>query len=155
MPGFVRSQEGATGWGLPLETSALVLEGPGTRVALCGVDTLCIQAPAADILRARVADAVETTSECVLLNWNHTHRAPPSSREFLARTGLLMADGDALIDEYEAFLGDQVVAAVTEAAASLERARVAWAWVLSIVSPSTVAIGHPTEPSCTAGARTG
>ena len=67
MPGFVRSQEGATGWGLPLETSALVLEGPGTRVVLCGVDTLCIQAPAADILRARVADAVETTPECVSL----------------------------------------------------------------------------------------
>ena len=126
MPGFVRSQEGATGWGLPLETSALVLESPDTRVALCGVDTLCIQAPAADILRARVADAVETTPESVLLNWNHTHRAPPSSREFLARSGLLVADGDARIDEYGAFLADQVVAAVTEAVASLEPARVAW-----------------------------
>jgi hypothetical protein len=126
MPGFVRSQEGSTGWGLPLETTALVLERGACRVVLCGVDTLGIQAPAVDHLRARVATAAGATPPGVLLNWNHTHRAPPSARDFLRRSGLLVTDGDSRIDDYSEFLFDQVVAVARDAAAALEPARVAW-----------------------------
>ncbi len=126
MPGFVRNQEGGTGWGLPLEATAIVLDAGATRVVLCGVDTLCIQAPAVDQLRALVADAVDTVPACVLLNWNHTHRAPPSSLEFLRRSGSLVTDGDAQIQEYATFLGEQVVGVVKDAVAVLEPARVAW-----------------------------
>ena len=126
MPGFVRDQRGASGWGLPLETTAIVLEAGATRVVLVGIDTLCIQAPAVDLLRARVAEAVGAEPAGVLLNWNHTHRAPPSSQAFLKRSGLLVTDGDSRIDEYAEFLGDQVVAVTVGAAAALEPARVAW-----------------------------
>lgn len=126
MPGFVRSQEGGTGWGLPLEATALVLERGATRVVLCGVDTLCVQAPAVDALRARVAEAVGAVPSGVLLNWNHTHRAPPSSRAFLERSGLLQTDGSAEIDGYAEFLADQVVAVASDAAVTLEPARISW-----------------------------
>ena len=126
MPGFVRDQEGATGWGLPLETTAIVLEAGAIRVVLCGVDTLCIQAPVVDLLRARVAEAVGAVPAGVLLNWNHTHRAPPSSQEFLKRSGLLVTDGDSRTREYAEFLGEQVVAVAKDAAMALEPARVAW-----------------------------
>src|SRR5919108_6314285 len=88
MIGFVRAQEGATGAGLPLEATALVLEQDGTRVVLCGVDTLGIPDAEADELRSRVAAAAGAEPAGVLLNWNHTHRAPPSSPALLARSGL-------------------------------------------------------------------
>jgi neutral ceramidase len=126
MPGFVRSQDGASGWGLPLETTALVLDSGATRVVLCGVDTLCIQAPEVDRLRQRVARVSEAQQAGVLLNWNHTHRAPPSSREFVTRSGLLATDGDARFDEYADFLAGQVVAVARDAVARLEPARIAW-----------------------------
>ncbi len=95
MPGFVRSQDGATGHGLPLEATALVLERDATRVVLCGVDTLGIQSPAVDRIRQRVAEATGAVPAGVLLNWNHTHRAPPATRDFLRRSGSLATDGDA------------------------------------------------------------
>ena len=89
MPGFVRSQDGATGYGLPLEATALVLERDATRIVLCGVDTLGIQSPAVDRIRQRVAEATGAVPAGVLLNWNHTHRAPPATRDFLRRSGSL------------------------------------------------------------------
>jgi hypothetical protein len=57
MIGFVRRQTGATGSGLPLEATALVLEEGATRVVLCGVDTLGIPSPDVDRLRERLAAA--------------------------------------------------------------------------------------------------
>src|SRR5207302_4626100 len=63
MIGFVRRQTGATGAGLPLEVTALVLEQDSTRVVLCGVDTLGIPGPEADELRARVAAATGAEPE--------------------------------------------------------------------------------------------
>jgi len=126
MPGFVRSQAGATGYGLPLETTALVLDDGTTRVVLCGVDTLGIQAPDADRIRERLAEAAKTPMSGVLMNWNHTHRAPPASRRFLERSGLLETDGDDQIDAYAALLEEQLVGVVTDATAQLEPARIAW-----------------------------
>ena len=47
MIGFVRRQEGATAYGLPLEANALVLESDEEVVVLCNVDTLAIRRQAA------------------------------------------------------------------------------------------------------------
>src|SRR5579871_3316082 len=126
MLGFVRSQAGAAYFGLPLEVTAMVLEEDGTRVVLCGVDTLGIAAPAVDDLRARVAAAAGAAPEGVLLNWNHTHRAPAAGRSVIARSGLLASDGDERTDAYERLLCDGVVAAAQQAATRLEPAAVAW-----------------------------
>ena len=122
MPGFVRSQDGASGYGLPLEATALVLERGPTRVVLCGVDTLCIQTPEIDAIRRRVAEEAGAEISGVLLNWNHTHRAPPSSRAFVRRSGLLVTDGDSRLDDYAGLLEEQIVAAAVHAVERLEPA---------------------------------
>jgi hypothetical protein len=124
--GFVRSQEEITGFGLPLEASALVLESGATRDVLCGVDTLASPSPEVDALRHRVAEAAGAAAAGVLLSWNHTHRAPPASRAFLERSGLLEWDGDERVDAYVGLLHDRVVQAVEVAAARLEPAAIAW-----------------------------
>lgn len=124
--GFLRSQEGATTWGLPLETTAVVLEQDDTRVVLCGVDTIGIPTPDVDELRARVAAVAEASPAAVLLNWNHTHRAPPAGRAFLARSGILATDGDESIDAYGRVVAEGVVAAVRQAVDGLAPAAVAW-----------------------------
>jgi hypothetical protein len=126
MLGFVRSQSGATCQGLPLEVTTMVLEEGATRVVLCGVDTLGITAPAVEVLRGRVADAAGAAPAGVLLNWNHTHRAPPAGRSLLASSGMLATDGDERLDAYEHALFDSVVAAAEQAVARLEPCGVAW-----------------------------
>ncbi len=127
MIGFVRMWQTAAGYGLPLEATALVLESGETRVALIGVDTLGIQAPEVDRLRERVADAVGTEPSHVLLNWNHTHLAPPGGRSFVR--GLAQVDDAELTGRLEAYvdeLHDKVVSVAAAALASLEPARVVW-----------------------------
>ena len=57
MSGVVRRDWTARGRIGHLETSAIVLDCDGTRLVLCGVDTLAIQSPEIDVLRARVAEA--------------------------------------------------------------------------------------------------
>src|SRR4051812_16781918 len=125
MLGFVRAQQGATTHGLPLEATALVLEEGETRIALCGVDTLGLPTDDCDRLRARIAAETGAEPAAILLNWNHTHRAPPASRAFLLRTGLLASDGDDRIDAYAALVADAVVTAARRAAERLEPAAVA------------------------------
>jgi hypothetical protein len=126
MIGFVRRQEGATGPGLPLEVTALVLEQGTIRVVLCGVDTLGIPDAEADELRRRVATAVRADPAGVLLNWNHTHCAPPASPALLARSGLLAIEVDERVNAYAEFLADRTVACVRQAACRLEPAGIAW-----------------------------
>src|ERR1700682_2794934 len=87
MLGFGRRQEGAATYGLPLEANVLVLEGDEGRVALCNVDTLGIDAPEVDELRFAVAEAAGASPAGVLLDWNHTHNAPPACRPPAARGG--------------------------------------------------------------------
>ncbi len=127
MMGFVRRQGGALGYGLPLEVSAIVLEGDGGRVVLCGVDTIGIPSPEVDEIRSAVAEAAATEVSGVLLSWNHTHSAPPATRSMLRRSGLLETDGDDRIDRYAEFLASRIVETASLAAGRLEPARVAWA----------------------------
>lgn len=126
MIGFVRRQEGATTHGLPLEATVIVLATASERVVLCGIDTLGIAAPEVDALRARVAEAAGARPAAVLLNWNHTHNAPPSTRSLLARSGLLATDGDERIDEYWLLLRERVIEAAATAAERLEPAAAVW-----------------------------
>src|SRR4029079_16517823 len=77
MLGFVRRWEPATGYGLPLEVTALALERGETRIVRTGVDTPLMAAPEVDELRGGTAAATGAQPAGVLLNWNHTHNAPP------------------------------------------------------------------------------
>lgn len=126
MLGFVRRQSGATGYGLPLEVTALVIEGDDRRVALIGVDTLGIQSPEVDELRATVAAEIEADPAGVLLSWNHTHCAPPPSEAFLRRSGLLEIQSDERIGAYGSFLASRIIEVARTAAARLEPAAVTW-----------------------------
>ena len=126
MLGFVRRQTGSTGSGLPLEATALVLEEGATRVVLCGVDTLGIPSPDVDRLRERLAALGGADPAGILLNWNHTHCAPPATPGLLARSGLLAADRADGVEAYSQLLFDRLEELVRRAVARLEPAGVAW-----------------------------
>jgi hypothetical protein len=126
MVGFVRRQTPATGEGLPLEATALLLERGATRVLLCGVDTIGIPGDEVDALRRRIAAAISADPAAILLNWNHTHSAPPPGRGLLLRSGLLETDGDEEVDAYGERLGDELVRLAVRAADALEPAAVTW-----------------------------
>jgi neutral ceramidase len=127
MVGFVRQWQTAQGYGFPLEATALVVESPDTTVALIGVDTMGIQAPEVDLLRDRVGAALAIPGTNVVLNWNHTHLAPPGGRSFVQAIG--QVDDGELRRRCEAYIDvmhDKVVSVAREAAATLEPARAVW-----------------------------
>lgn len=126
MLGFVRRQGGATAYGLPLEVNVLVLASDQERVAICSIDTIGLDEPEVGRLRGEVAEVTGASPAGVLLNWNHTHNAPPPSRSLLARSGLLAADGDERLDAYWDLLRGGVLSASASAVASLEPAAVVW-----------------------------
>jgi neutral ceramidase len=80
MVGVVRRDEPARERLGSLEVTAAAFERGEQWVVVCGVDTLAIQAPEADAIRDRIAGAMAATRGGVLLNWNHTHHAPPGGR---------------------------------------------------------------------------
>ena len=125
MIGFVRRHELARGYGAPLEVTALVLEGGATRVVLVGVDNIGIQAPEVDEVRTRVADAAAAEPAGVLLNWNHTHCAPPGGRSLANLGGEMPDEPDERSLAYIAFLHDKIVSAARLGSERLEPARVA------------------------------
>jgi hypothetical protein len=126
MVGFIRQRMGAQGYGIPLETTALVLDQGSTRVVLCGVDIVGIPSPQVDNLIDRVAAATGAAPEGVLLNWSHTHLAP---------TGGLL-DGDILgeldgerrqsINAFARVIQDKVVAVCKLASDRMEPTRPVW-----------------------------
>src|SRR3954462_5030712 len=71
----------------PLEVTAAAFERSETRVVLCGVDTLAIQSPEVNGLRERTAGATGASLPGLLLNWNHTHHAPPGGRSIYGSFG--------------------------------------------------------------------
>jgi neutral ceramidase len=127
MVGFVRQWQPGSGYGMPLEATALVLESGDTRVALVGVDTVGIQSPEVDDLRARVGAALGTPAANVLLNFSHTHLGPPGGRSLIG--DLAQVDDRQLaarIAAYVDVLHEKVVSVARLAAAALEPARVVW-----------------------------
>lgn len=127
MVGFVRRHQPAAWSAGDLEATAVVVEAGGARAVVVGIDTLAIQAPEVDRLRERVAAAAGAEPAAVLLNFNHTHCAPPASAG-LARLG---GDVDGALPDavgrYMDTVADRVVAVAERAASTLEEARPAWA----------------------------
>lgn len=80
MLGVVRRDQPAKSRLGPLEVTACAIECGSTRVILCGVDTLAIQSPEVDDLREKIARKCGAERAGVVLNWNHTHHAPPGCR---------------------------------------------------------------------------
>jgi len=126
MLGFVRQPSTADGYGLPLEATALVLEQGDTRVVLCGVDVVGIGEPDISRLIDRVAEATGADPSGVLLNWNHTHLAPPGGGELGCLTGPPDEVRDEAAARFAGVLQDKVVAVCRLAADRLEPAAVLW-----------------------------
>ena len=126
MVGFVRQRMGAQGYGIPLETSAVVFERGSTRVVLCGVDIVGITSPQVEALIERVAAATGAAPEGVLLNWSHTHLAPTGGRLHGEIFGDLSGELRQSVDSFACVIQDKVVSACKLAAERLEPARVVW-----------------------------
>jgi neutral ceramidase len=127
MIGFFRQPSGGTGYGWPLELTALVLDDGATRTVLCGVDAAIITAPEIDVLRARISDATSTPLEGVLVNTQHTHLSPIACAGNRHLVGDLDAETERQAATYIAGLADKIVSVCRLALERLEPASVAWA----------------------------
>jgi neutral ceramidase len=125
MLGFVRQVHVATGTGWPLETGAVVLEQGDTRVVLCGVDIIGLQAPASDTVIDRIAEVCGCDPAAVLLSWNHTHLAPPGDERMALIAGA-GADSE-LMRATAAAIQDRLVEVCRLARERLEPAEPVWA----------------------------
>ena len=126
MVGFVRQRHGSQGYGIPLETSAIVLEHGSTRVVLCGVDIVGIISPQIEQLIQRVADATGAGAEGVLLNWSHTHLAPTGGRLDGDIFGDMSEELQESVRAFATVIQDKIVSVCKLAAERLEPARVVW-----------------------------
>ncbi|HLI15629.1 MAG TPA: hypothetical protein VKV23_06215 [Acidimicrobiales bacterium] len=127
MIGFVRQRLPATGYGAwPLETSAIALDADGRRVILCGVDVIGVGEPEVSDLIDRVVDATGADPAGVVLNWSHTHLAPPGSGWAGELLGEPDARREARVRSFADVLQDKVVSVCRLAFERLEPARVVW-----------------------------
>jgi neutral ceramidase len=126
MIGFVRRHQPAQASAGDLEVTVAAFERGTTRALVIGVDTLGIQGEEADALRGRVAAATGADPAAVLLNWNHTHCAPPGGRSLLRLCGTIEGESRDASLAYVGFLHEQVIAAARLAVSRLEEARVTW-----------------------------
>jgi neutral ceramidase len=126
MVGVVRRDEPASVRLGPLEVTAAAFERGPVRIVVCGVDTLAIQAPEVDAIRERIAAATGAARAGVLLNWNHTHHAPPGGRSVYGSFGEREPEPDAATQAYVDELHDAIVATCLRAFERLEEASVRW-----------------------------
>jgi neutral ceramidase len=126
MVGVVRRDEPASTRLGPLEVTAGAFERGPVRIVVCGVDTLAIQAPEVDAIRERIAAATGAARAGVLLNWNHTHHAPPGGRSVYGSFGERQPEPDAATQAYVDELHDAIVATCLRAFERLEEASVRW-----------------------------
>jgi hypothetical protein len=126
MVGVVRRHEPARERLGTLEVTAAAFERDGLRVVVCGVDTLAIQSPEVDAIRERVTAVTGAPRAGVLLNWNHTHHAPPGGRSVYGSFGERDPEPDAATLEYVGRLHDAIVETCTLAFERLEEASVRW-----------------------------
>ena len=124
--GVVRRHEHARERLGSLEVTAAAFELGPLRVVLCGVDTLAIQAPEVDALRDRVAAAIGAPRAGILLNWNHTHHAPPGGRSVYGWFGERDPKPDGATLAYVDALHDAIVETCARAFERLEHASVRW-----------------------------
>jgi hypothetical protein len=126
MIGVVRRGEGATGRIGHLEVTALAVERQETRVVLCGVDTVGIQAPEVDVLRDRIASETGAERAGILLNWNHTHHAPAGGRSIHEVLGGDDETTRSAVHGYVELLHTRIVETCRRACEALEPAWVRW-----------------------------
>ena len=126
MVGVVRRSAPASSRIGSLEATALVLERGDTRVVLCGVDTLAIQAPEIDDIRARIVGATGAAPAGVLINFGHTHHAPPGGRTIYGSFGEREPELDIASLDYIDYLHARIVEVCALASKRLEPAAVRW-----------------------------
>jgi hypothetical protein len=126
MVGVVRRDRPASARLGPLEVTAAAFECGATRVVVCGVDTLAIQSPEVDALRSAVAEATGAKRAGVLLNWNHTHHAPPGGLSVYGSFGEREVEPDAGTAAYVRELHERIVATCRLAVERLEPAWPRW-----------------------------
>ncbi len=124
--GVVRREGPAMARLAPMEVTAAAFASGTTRVILCGVDTLAIQAPEVDELRGRIAARTGADPAGILLNWNHTHHAPPASRSMFGLQGDRNPEPTREILAYMDYLQGRIVEACQLACERLEPAGVRW-----------------------------
>lgn len=126
MVGVVRRDRPAESRLGPLEVTGAAFATGERLVILCGVDTLAIQSPEVDELRRRVASATGADPAGILLNWNHTHHAPPGGLSVYGSFGERDPRPDAATAAYVEYLDGRVVEACRLACERLEPAWVRW-----------------------------
>jgi neutral ceramidase len=109
-----------------MEVTATAFESGSTRVIVCGVDTAAIQSPEVDELRARVAETTGADPAGVLLNWNHTHHAPPGGRSVYGSFGERNPELDDTAVAYVEYLHARIVEVCRLACERLEPAWIRW-----------------------------
>lgn len=126
MVGFIRQPWNANGYGLPLEVGAIAFERDDTRVVLCGVDIVGIIHPEIEPLLTRVSAATGADPAGILLNWSHTHLAPPGG----VLNGAVYGDVDDWLAEsitsFSRVIHDKIVSVCRMAVERLEPAGVVW-----------------------------
>ena len=124
MVGVVRRPDPATTRMGTLEVTAAAFELGATRVVVCGVDTLAIQAPEIDDIRARIAAATGATRAGIVINSSHTHHAPPGGRTIFGSFGERDTNPDTSTLAYIEYLHEAIVTVCKQAFDSLEEATV-------------------------------
>jgi len=99
-----------------LEVNALALAGGGEQVVLLAVDLCGIKRSLSSQLRTAVAQAVGLPAEAVHLHATHTHTGPVTA----------LHTGEALVDEYIAFLQHRLIDATRQAMADLKPVKMGW-----------------------------
>jgi neutral ceramidase len=74
--GYILRIEPATGVDTELFATALVLADERAKVAILDVDLATFTVPRSDEIRSKVAEAIGTTMDHVLLAYSHTHNGP-------------------------------------------------------------------------------
>ena len=76
MVGYYIREGVSNGVERPLTATALVLASDSVKIAILSCDIVFIQNPHADEIRRRIAAAIGTAEECVIVNCSHTHCGP-------------------------------------------------------------------------------
>jgi hypothetical protein len=126
MVGVVRRDRPAETRLAPLETTAAAFASGDRLVILCGVDTLAIQSPEVDELRSRIATVTGADPAGILLNWNHTHHAPPGGLSVHGSFGERDPEPDTATAAYIEYLHGRIVEVCKLACERLEPACVRW-----------------------------
>ncbi len=101
----------------PLHVRAIVLEDSGVKLAMAVIDSCYVKRDVLDEAKKLAESNTGIPTRNMLISATHTHSAPPSAA----------ADRDSLEGRYVKRLIEQIAAAIGQANARLEPARIGWA----------------------------